>query len=127
MKIITKGKNINLSESLVIFIEKKFLGLKKFIKILKREDNPPAGGGKTLAEVFVEAEKETKRHRKGEIFCVKSRVYLPGKEIVSEARADDLQKAVVDAKDGLKLEIEKYKFKKIDKIRRAQRKQNRIE
>jgi ribosome-associated translation inhibitor RaiA len=126
MKIITKVKNIEPSVALNNFIEKKFLGLKKFIDVLKREDEI----GKTLAEVFVEVGKETKHHRKGEIYIIKSRVYLPGREIISQVNSDDLQKAVVKAKDELKLEIEKYKVKKIDKNRRLQRKSksaNRIE
>ena len=118
MKVIIKTKNLEASEALDNFIEEKFFTLKKFIDILKREDEI----GKTLAEVFVEVEKETKHHRKGDIFLVKSRIYLPGREIISQVRTDDLQKAIVKAKDELKLEIEKYKVKKIDKNRRQQRK-----
>jgi len=140
MKVIIKTKNIDLSQEISDFVEKKFFTLKKFIhpvkyrkavispkaklfdrvNILKREGEI----GKTLAEVFVEVEKETMHHKKGNIFRVKSRVYLPGREIISWARADDLVKAIVKAKDELKLEIEKYKFKIIDKIRRQQRKNN---
>lgn len=113
-----KAKNLELTPDLQNLIEKKIGTIKKFIDILKREDEI----GKTLAEVFVEVEKETLHHRKGDIFLVKSRIYLPGREIISEVRADDLQKVVVMAKDELKLEIEKYKVKKIDKNRREQRK-----
>lgn len=118
MKVIIKTKNLELPGALKDFVEKKFYGLKKFINILKREDEI----GKTLAEVFVEVEKETKHHRKGDIFLVKSRVYLPGREIISQVRTDDLQKSIIKAKDELKTEIEKYKFKIIDKTRRQQRK-----
>ena len=121
MKIIIKTKNIDLSAEINDFVEKKFYGLKKFIDVLKREDEI----GKTLAEVFVEVEKETKHHRKGDIFRVKSRIYLPGREIISQVRTDDLRKAIMEAKDDLKIEIEKYKFKNIDKIRRQQRKSKR--
>jgi ribosome-associated translation inhibitor RaiA len=118
MKVIIKTKNLELPGVLKDFVEKKFYGLKKFINILKREDEI----GKTLAEVFVEMEKETKHHRKGDIFLVKSRIYLPGREIISQVRTDDLQKAIIKSKDELKLEIEKYKFRMIDKNRRLQRK-----
>jgi ribosome-associated translation inhibitor RaiA len=41
---------------------------------------------------------------------------------MAQSEKDDLYKAIVEAKDELKLEIEKYKFKKIDKTRRQQRK-----
>jgi len=118
MKIIIKTKNLDLSADLKNFIEKKIGSIKKFINTLKREDEI----GKTLAEVFVEVERETKHHSNGQIFLVKSRIYLPGREIVSEARADDLFKAIIRVKDEMKMEIEKYKFKKIDKNRREQRK-----
>ena len=122
MKIIIKTKNIDASPVLNNFIEKKFSGLKKFINILKREDEI----GKTLAEVFVEVERETKHHKKGEVFLVKAQVALPGRNIMAEERADDLFEAVVKAKEELKLEIEKFKFKKIDKNRRKQRKFKKI-
>ena len=57
MKIIIKTKNIDQSTALNSFVEKKFAGLKKFINVLKREDEI----GKTLAEVFVEVEKISKQ------------------------------------------------------------------
>ncbi|MCX6741282.1 MAG: ribosome-associated translation inhibitor RaiA [Candidatus Parcubacteria bacterium] len=118
MKIIIKTKNLELTDALQVFIENKFGGLKKFINVLKREDEV----GKTLAEVFVEVEKETKHHNKGLVFLVNTKVVLPGRSLIAEAREDDLYKAIVSAKDELKMEIGKYKFKKIDKTRRAQRK-----
>ncbi len=117
MKIIIKTKNLEQSEALNDFIEKKFLGLKKFISILKQPDNL-----KTLAEVFIEVEKTTKHHKNGDVFSVKAQVVLPGKSVMAEADGDDLFKVVVKAKDELKMEIGKDKVKKIDKNRREQRK-----
>jgi len=117
MKIIIKTKNLDQSEALNDFIEKKFITLKKFISVLKYPDE-----GKTLAEVFVEVEKESKHHRKGDIFVVKTLVNLPGRNIIAQANGDDLFVAVNKAKEELKMEIEKYKVKKIDNTRREQRK-----
>ena len=119
MKIIINAKNLELTSVLKSFIEKKIGAIKKFVNILK-QDTPQKG--KTLAEVFVEVEKESKHHRKGEIFLVKAQVVLPGKSLSASARADDLFKAIIAAKDELKEEIGKYKVKKIDKVRRTQRK-----
>jgi len=119
MKIIIKTKSSDLSEELKSYVEEKISGLKKFIDVLK-EETPD--GMKTLAEVFVEIEKETEHHKKGKIFLVKIQVFLPGKSLMAQHRADDLIKAVGGAKEELKREIEKYKFKKIDKIRGVQRK-----
>ena len=64
------------------FIEEKIGSLKKFIDILKREDEI----GKTLAEVFVEVEKETKHHKKGEILACQLEVDCPGKSLVVKVR-----------------------------------------
>lgn len=106
MKIIIKGKNLEVSEALGNFIEEKFSTLNKLVK----------------DSVTVEVEKETKHHRKGDIFIVKAQVAFPGKVIMSDEKAEDLFTAVVAARDELKTEVEKFKAKKIDKIRREQRK-----
>jgi ribosomal subunit interface protein len=119
MKIILKTKNLDSTEGLQKFVEKKIGSIKKFINILK-QDTPEKGH--TLAEIFVEVEKETEHHKKGKIFLVKTQVILPGKSLEAWYRADDLFKAIVGAKNELKMEIEKYKYKKIDKNRRKERK-----
>ena len=117
MKIIIKTKNIEASESLNNYIEEKFETLKKFISVLKYPDE-----GKTLAEVFVEIEKDSKHHRKGDIFLVKSQIVLPGRSLMVEKTGEDIFSTVIAARDEMKQEIEKYKFKKIEKTRREQRK-----
>lgn len=122
MKITTKTKNVDLTDELKHFIETRIGGLKKFINVLK-DESPEKG--KTLAEVLVEVEKETEHHKKGKIFLVKARITLPGKSLIAQYKADDLLKAVRGVKDELKMEIEKYKFKNIDKHRREQRKAKR--
>lgn len=122
MRITIKAKNLELTEELQNFIEEKIGSLKKFIKILKEEK----GEGKTLAEAFVEVEKETMHHKKGQIFSVKASIYLPGKNLLVFAKTDDLLTAVIKARDELKAEIEKYKFKNIDKNRRQQRKTKHV-
>jgi ribosomal subunit interface protein len=119
MNIIIKAKNLDLTEELQGFVENKIGSIKKFIDILK-QDTPKKL--KTLAEIFVELEKETEHHKKGKIFIVKTQVNLPGKSLTAWSKADDLFKAIIGAKDELKKEIEKYKFKNIDKNRRQQRK-----
>ena len=118
MKIIITTKNLELTGALKNFVEEKFSGLQKFIDILKREDEMR----KTFAEVFIDIEKETKHHKKGKIFLVKTQVTLPGRMLTAWAREDDLFKAVVSAKKELKSEIEKYKFRISDRNRREQRK-----
>ncbi|MDP3883140.1 MAG: HPF/RaiA family ribosome-associated protein [Candidatus Staskawiczbacteria bacterium] len=121
MRIDIKTKNLELTEALRNFTEKKFLTLKKFINVLKKEDEI----GKTLAEVLVELEKETKHHRKGDVYVVKCQIHLPGRNLIAKAKLDDLLKAVVATRDEMKMEIEKYKFKIADKNRRKRKRAKR--
>jgi len=116
MRIIIKTKNLELTKSLESYVEKKIFSLKKFINILGQNEDR-----KTLSEILVELEKETKHHKKGNIFLAKAQIDLPGKILLAKAKSDDLLKAIVEIKEKLKMEIEKYKFKKIDKNRRSQR------
>jgi ribosomal subunit interface protein len=117
MKIIIKAKNLDQSDALNAFIEKKFSSLKKFIDVLKTPEEK-----RTLAEVFVEVEKETKHHNKGEIFSCQLEIVLPQKSLTTKSNSDDLYKAIVAAKKAMEEEIKRYKFKNIEKNRREQRK-----
>lgn len=119
MRITIKTKNLELPVILKKFIEDKVIVLKRFINILK-EDVP--GGRKTLAEVLVEIERETIHHKKGEVFEGRIEINLPGKRLIAKFKGEDLQKVIVGAREQIKKEIKKYKFKRIDKNRRQQRK-----
>lgn len=120
MKIITKTKNLELTESLETFVEKKVGGLRKFAKILQDEN----GFGKNFAELFIEIEKETRHHRKGPYFKAEARLHLPGKTIIAISEKEDLGQAIVDLKDELQQEIKKYKSKTTELKRRKQRSNN---
>lgn len=122
MKIITKTKNFELTDGIQIFVDEKLASLKKFINVLK-EDAPEKG--KSLAELFVELEKETAHHRKGNIFICQLDVRLPGRRLVVKANSDDLNKAIVSARKELEREIKEYKVKKIELSRRLQKKSKR--
>ncbi len=124
MKIILKGKNLEVTPSLQEFTEKKLSDLKKYINILREDQNPDLSA-KTLAEVFVEVGKETRHHRKGDVFFADAQLQLPGKLIAAKTNSDDLNKAIIELRDEMKREIEKYKVKKIDSVRREQRKSKR--
>jgi len=117
MRIITTIKEIEHSIALEKYIEKKITTLKKYINILKKDEVK-----NTLAEVFIDVSKETKHHKKGDIFLVKAKIVLPKKVLFASYKADDIFKSVDGVKEELKIEIEKYKFKKIDKNRKLQRK-----
>ena len=80
MKIIIKSKNFELTAQLESFINKKIGGLTKFLKAFEGHSLPVAGG-RSLFDTFVEVERETMHHRKGDIFKAEAKIYLPGKSL----------------------------------------------
>ena len=124
MNIIIKTKNIDPSPSMESFIHKKIGGLKKFLKIFS-DNHLPIPGERDLFETFVEVEKETMHHRKGNIFKAGVKIYLPGRSLFAKATGDDLMKLINEIRDELEREIRKYRTKIIDKPRREQMKKSR--
>ena len=112
MKIIIKTKNFELTGALQKFVDDKIGKLEKFAKTL----------GKDSMEAFVEIEKETNHHRKGDVFIAHVQIPLPGKMLMAKAHGEDLNKAIIAAKDELEIEIKKRKLKVIELPRRKIRK-----
>ncbi len=112
MNIITKTKNVELTDSLKSLVDKKIGALAKFVKVLQKD----------AVEVFVELEKETKHHRKGDIFLAEATLHLPGKSLVARSHGQDLGKAILKIKHELEREIRKYKTKTVELPRRKYRK-----
>ena len=119
MRIIIKTKNLKLTANLQEFIEEKIGGLEKFTKILQKKDNFEKG--KSSEEFFVEVGRETKHHKKGDIFRAEARVHLPPKTLVAISEKDNLKEAIVKVKNELESEIRKCKLKKIEIPRRKAR------
>jgi putative sigma-54 modulation protein len=117
MQITIKSKNLEVTDSLKKYAEEKIGGLKRFVEILNKDVEI----GKDVAEFFVEIEKETMHHRKGEIFLANGKLILPGKIIVVSARRDDILSAIVAMIDAFQVEIKQYKLKNKDSVRRKQR------
>jgi len=113
MRIIIRTKNLELTGELKNFIEEKVISLKKFVDVLKKEEEKH-----TLAEVFFDIEKETRHHNKGEVFRSEAKIFLPGRKIMANSAGSDLLLTVVEIKDKLQQELKKYKFKKIALTRR---------
>jgi len=109
MQLIIKTKNLDLTNSLENLVNKKMSGLEKF---LKSKDS----------KVFVEIEKETKHHRKGDIFAAEVIIGAPGESLVARAHGEDLIRALVQAREQLEREIRKHKAKIVELPRRKYRK-----
>jgi len=121
MKIILKTKNLDVTPSLKSFINKKVGLLEKFIRILKEEKSLEKG--KSLAEAFVEIERVSKHHKKGNVFKTEIIIILPGKKLISQSQGSNLLTTVIEAKDELEREIKKYKFRAAELIRREQKRE----
>jgi len=117
MQITIKSKNLEVTDSLKKYAEEKIGGLKRFVEILNKDVEI----GKDVAEFFVEIEKETKHHRKGDIFIAKGKLNLPGKTIIVSARKDDVWMAIVAMVDAFQVEVKQYKLKNVETVRRKQR------
>lgn len=112
MKIIIAAKNLDLTEDFESFVKEKIGSLEKFLGRLKGENNFLKG--KNSTEFLVEIEKETKHHRKGQIFKATVKIILPGKTLMAVSKNDDLSRTVIEVKDKLQREIKEYKLKKTD-------------
>ena len=123
VNIILKIKNLKLTESFKLFIKEKIGGLKKLLKHFNKD---ATDNRRDTLEASVEVEKETKHHKKGDLFKAKAKINVPGKSFMAKAHGNDLAKAVTAVKDELESEIKKYKTKTIELPRRKYRKLKRF-
>jgi len=106
MKINIKATNLDLTPSIVRYIEEKISSTEKF---LEKFEN------KSEAEVFVEIARTTNHHRKGEVFRAEANMELPGKVLRADHEDWDIRVAIDKVKDKFQAEIKKYKEIKDDK------------
>jgi len=105
MKIILKGTHLELTSVLRDYIEEKIGGL----------DTLMPNVDPSCVEAKVEVECTTNHHQKGDIFRAEVNLYVPGKLLRVEAKRDDINLAIVEAKDKLQREINQYKDSLINK------------
>lgn len=102
MKVTIKATNLKLTPGIKKAIEEKIATLDKFIP------HPD-----TAVEAFVEVALETRHHKKGKIYYAEANINVPDKIIRSEAREENIYRAINEIKDELQRLLKKYK-----KIRR---------
>lgn len=112
MNINIKSTNIELTQQVRDYAEKKVRGLEKFIKITDES-----------IQAWIEVGKTTQHHQKGDFFRAEIQIRIPhwGKGARTEATHETLNAAIDDAHDQMKLELEKIKDKKISLARRGAR------
>ncbi|MDD2913578.1 MAG: ribosome-associated translation inhibitor RaiA [Candidatus Paceibacterota bacterium] len=116
MKITIKPKDIKVTKEIEKHIEEKADSLEKFINLSAGEKER-----KTLKEIIVEIERETKHHEKGPVFRAKMQMHLPGKFIYAESVSENLNLSINEVKDEIEKEIKKYKTRKISLRRKNER------
>lgn len=83
------------------YIEDKIGSLAKFVKRFDESGE---------AAIWLEVSRTTRHHKKGgEVYMASADLRLPKKILRAEEYADDPRKAIDQAKDTLRLEIEKYR------------------
>jgi len=123
VNIIVTTKNLygDSQGSLEAFVNEKVGKLKKFLKTFGGDRQPPTDGKDTF-ETFVEVERETRHHKKGDIFHTEIKLSMPGAVLFAKAHGENIHQTVVEAVEEVEREIKKYKTKTIDMPRRKQQK-----
>ncbi|MFA6423987.1 MAG: ribosome-associated translation inhibitor RaiA [Candidatus Magasanikbacteria bacterium] len=107
MQINITGKNIDLTEAIKDYVEKKISGLDKFYDKIVR------------AHVIVG--KENQHHLKGNVFVCECKLDLPGNDLFVSKTEPDLYKAIDKVRDHLEEEIKKHKTTQREKDKKDKR------
>ena len=98
MKVTIKATNLDLTPEVKGAIEEKIATSDKFVSHI----NAPV-------EAFVEVAVETRHRKKGKIYYAEANIKVPGEIIRSEAREENIYKAINTVKDELQALLKKYK------------------
>lgn len=99
MNINIKATNIELTEAINDYVNKRLSGIKKFVK-----------DGEMIS--FVEVGKTTNHHKQGDIFRAELNIEIAGTKFYTFSEKDDLYSAVDDAKEEIVRQIINNKDRK---------------
>lgn len=102
MRKIIKTKDLNLTDAIEDYIEKKLASLEKFTSDFNQES--------IITEI--EVGRTTRHHQAGDIFRAEINLSINGKLFRVESERDDLYAAIDEVRDDLEQEIRKFKTKK---------------
>jgi len=94
------------------YVETRFRNLEKLLKHWDEEG---------ALELKVELARTTKHHSKGDVYYAEANLELPGKVLRAEATLHDIQAAIDEVYEDLRLQVEKYRDSRLTKIRRGAR------
>ncbi len=101
MQINLQGKNLELTEAIKDYVEKRVTDLEKLISKIEE------GGGEAI--VHFEVSKSTNHHKAGNVFHADCSVRVEGNKFYSSADEEDLYQAIDKVKESLFREISKMK------------------
>lgn len=99
MKINTKTTNIEMTEAISNYVDKKILMLNKFFNDTEE------------VLVNVEVGKENKHHKSGDVFKAEIHIISGGKNYYATVDKDDLYAAIDEVKDEISSQLSKDKKK----------------
>jgi len=102
MRKIIKTKDLNLTDAIEDYLEKKLSSLEKFTSDFNQES--------IITEI--EIGRTTRHHQAGDIFRAEINLSINGKLFRVESERDDLYAAIDEVRDDLEQEIRKFKTKK---------------
>jgi len=102
MRKIIKTKDLNLTDTIEDYLEKKLASLEKFLSDFNQES--------IITEI--EVGRTTRHHQTGDIFRAEINLSINGKLFRVESERDDLYAAIDEVRDDLEQEIRKFKTKK---------------
>ncbi len=111
MRILIKATALDLTPALKVYIERKLGAVGKLLRPFEKE-------GET--ELRVEIARNTRHHRSGPVFMAEANLRLPGKVLRAVENHIDARAAVDKVENKLRLEVEKYRTKTIERPRRGQ-------
>ena len=109
MKTQIKASNVELTEALKDYIQKKMDHLYRFVNHKN-------------AIAYVEIEKTTNHHKKGEVFRAEVNVEIDGDVVRVEKTTPDLYKSIDKIKDEMEVQLANKKDKAVSLRRRETRK-----
>lgn len=116
MKVDISYKNIKPDEPLRVFVDDKIGGLEKFLG--QGPSRLRQGFGEPM-EARVEIGLPSRHHRSGRIYYAEVNLRIGGKLLRATCQHEDLRNAIVDVKNELQRQIEKFKNKKRDLSRKS--------
>ncbi len=119
MRIIIRGKNLELTETIKDYINKKIGGLEKFFALGGAEGENIENNAHSVSIADVEVGVVNHHHKSGEIFIAAVTLTFPKHHIRAEAQAEDIYQAIDEVRDKLDINIESQKNGFISRKHRA--------